>query len=399
MAKAKQRTWQWFQQQTEPGRYCDGGGLYLQVSASGGRSWCYRYMQNGRSHQMGLGPEDLLSLSEAREAAREQRRLLKIQGVDPLKARSKKRQDDQLEAARSVTFEDCARRYIDAHRASWRNEKHAKQWTSTLETYAFPILGSLPVSAIERDLVLRVLEPIWRDKPETASRIRGRLESVLDYAKASGLRDGENPARWKGNLKTLLPSRRKLQPTKHLAALPYRNVPAFMAELREREGIGARAIEFIVLTAVRHSEARLARWDEFDLEARVWTIPGYRMKAGKEFRVALSDAAVALLARLQRMVRNPFVFPGARDGRPLSHKPLWTLMTELRPGITAHGFRSSFRDWAAEETHFQNHVVEMALAHSISSGVEKAYRRGDLFDKRRELMEAWAHYCGSAGHA
>jgi integrase len=399
MAKAKQRSWQSFQNETKPGRYGDGGGLYLQISASGGRSWAFRYMLNGKSHQMGLGPEDLLSLSEAREAAREKRKLLKIHGVDPLEARRKQRLDAQLEAARSVTFEDCARRFIAAHSPAWRNERHTEQWRTTLATYVYPKIGHLPVSSIDVALVLQVLEPIWERIPESASRVRGRIEAILNWAHTSGFRTGENPAQWRGRLSNLLAPHRKLKAVKHHSALPYRDLPDFMAQLRKCEGLGARALELIILTNLRNKEGRLGTWDEIDLEARIWTIPAERMKAEKEFRVPLSTAALAVLAQLPRMAGSPYLFPGAVDGRPISEMPLRDVRNALRKGLTTHGFRSSFRDWSAETTQFPNHVAEMAMAHEIPSAVEKAYRRGDLFEKRRELMEAWARYCGSAGRA
>jgi integrase len=400
MPKAEQRSWTWFKTRTRTGRYGDGGGLYLQISAGGGRSWAFRYMHEGRSRQMGLGPADLLSLAEARERAREARRTLKIDGLDPLEVRRKKRQDGQLEAARGITFEDAARRYIADHEKGWRSAKSPAQWKASLEMYAFPILRRLPVSAIDLALVLQVLEPIWRDKPETASRIRGRIERILDWSKVRGFRTGDNPARWRGHLDNLLSSRRKLKPVEHYPALSYRDIPAFMAQLRAREGVAARALEWTILTAVRHGqEARWTHWDEMDLQNRKWTVPASRMKGHKLHTVPISERCLAILAGLPRILGSELVFPGSKDGQPISEMPIRAVLSELRPGVTIHGMRSSFRDWAAETTNCPNHVVEMALAHTISNAVESSYRRGDLFEKRRELMEAWAAYCGSADRA
>lgn len=370
-----------------PGMHADGGGLYLQVQGAG-RSWVFRYSRNGKQRYMGLGSTSAITLAEAREAARDARRLL-AQGTDPLDARNSQREAAEIEVkkTKAITFDQAAEQYITTHEASWRNPKHRQQWTNTLATYASPIIGKLPVAAIDRELVLRVIEPLWSTKTETANRVRGRIEAVLDWAKVRGYRDGDNPAQWRGNLAHALPAKSKVRRVQHHPALPYSDLPKFMRALRVREGIAARALEFTILTSARTEEVLRTRWDELD-EA-VWTIPASRMKASKPHRVPLSGAALAVLQSLPRL--NEWVFPGARG--PLSNMAMLNVLRRMGAGVTAHGFRSTFRDWAAECTAFPNHVVEQALAHSIGSAVEAAYRRGDLFDKRRELMTAWAAYC------
>lgn len=378
---------------TDPGRYAVGDGAYLQIAAGGTKSWVFRYQRDGKARHMGLGPFDLVTLAEAREKARDARRLL-LNGTDPLEAKATKRRQASLAAAQSVTFKHSAERYIASHAAGWRNPKHKAQWTATLEAYAFPVFGDVPVQAVDVGLITKVLEPIWATKSETASRVRGRIEAVLDWAKARGYRDGENPARWRGHLDKLLPARRKVRKVEHHAALPYVEMPDFMAALRQREGAAARALEFAILTAGRTGEVIGAKWCEIDLEACMWTIPASRMKAGREHRVPLSDRAIDILQGLALENGNEFVFAGAREKQALSNMAL--LMTLRRMGrddLTVHGFRSSFRDWAAEQTRYPNEVVEMALAHSVSNAVEAAYRRGDLFDKRRRLMADWVAFC------
>jgi integrase len=379
----------------KPGMYCDGGGLWLRVSSPTARSWVFRYMLNHRSHEMGLGKYPEITLAEARERAAEARRL-KAHGNDLLAARDAQRAALAVEAARAVTFKDAAERYIKAHRAGWKNAKHIWQWSATLQTYAYPVIGPLHVQVVDTGLVLKVLEPIWTVKPETAGRLRGRIESVLDWARVRGYRDGENPARWRGHLDHLLPARSKVRKVEHLAALPYSELPAFMTALREREAVAARALEFAILTAARTGEVIGARWDEISLHEKVWIVPGARMKAGKEHRVPLSAPALAVLGKLEKVRDGEFVFPG--DWRAmLSNMALLMLLRRMgRHDLTAHGFRSTFRDWAAERTGFPGEVVEMALAHAVGSKVEAAYRRGDLFDKRRKLMDAWADCCGRA---
>jgi integrase len=375
------------------GYYGDGGGLFLQVSRYGTKSWVFRFKANGRLREMGLGSLDTYSLAEARERARNCRKL-RDEGKDPIEERNAARLAVKLDAAKVMTFKECADRYIASHKAGWRNAKHAAQWPSTLGTYVYPIFGSLPVNAIDVALVMKTLEPIWVAKPETASRVRGRVESVLDWATSRGYRQGENPARWRGHLENLLPKKTKVRRIEHHAALPYREIAAFVAELRPQEGIAARALEFAILTATRTGEVIGARWDELDLADRLWTIPAERMKADKEHRVPLSDAAIATLEDLQRTRHGDYVFPGGRAGRPISNMAMTMTLRRMGRGeLTVHGFRSSFRDWAAERTGFPAEVAEMALAHAVSDKVEAAYRRGDLFQKRRQLMDAWARYC------
>ncbi len=376
---------------TERGRYADGGNLYLQISQWGTKSWILRYMQNGKARTMGLGDLATFSLSEARQRARAMRQLL-ADGIDPLQKRREAQQMAKIEAARTVTFKEAASRYISAHDKSWRNEKHRYQWNATVLEYACGFIGGMDVAEIETNDILRVLEPIWTTKPDTAERLRGRLEAVIDWATARKLRTGDNPARWKGHLKHLLPE--KKNGTEHYAALPWGEMPAFMAELRAVDSISARALEFTILTAARTGETLGAQWDEIDFDAKVWTIPGARMKAGREHRVPLCDGALKLLKGLSREHGNPYVFPGARRGRGLSN--LAMLMTLRRMGYgqyTVHGFRSSFRDWAAEQTNFPREIAEACLAHTIGTAVERSYRRGDFFEKRRRLMDAWASYC------
>jgi integrase len=379
-----------------PGYYGDGGNLYFRVADGGTRGWIFRFAVRGRTRDMGLGAYPDVSLTTARELATACRRTV-ADGLDPIEVRKERRAAIRVEAAKAMTFDDCARAYIAAHEAGWRNAKHRQQWTNTLATYASPVFGKLPVQAIDTGLVMKAIEPLWTTKPETASRVRGRIEAILDWAKVRGYRTGENPARWRGHLDHLLPAKAKVRKVQHHAALPYAKIGAFMVALREQAGSGARALEFLVLTATRTSETLGATWDEFDLRARLWTIPPERMKAGREHRVPLSNAAMAILGGMQAIRNGPYVFPGARQGRPLSEMALLMLLRRMGHGdITAHGFRSAFRDWAAERTTFPREVAEMALAHAIPDAVEAAYRRGDLFDKRRKLMDAWAAYCAKA---
>ena len=374
--------------QSKPGCYADGGGLYLQVSAFGTKAWLFRFMRDGRARKMGLGPVHTVTLAMAREKATNCRRQL-LDEIDPIEARKSRRTKARLETARAMTFRQCAESYIKAHRAGWKNDKHAAQWPSTLAAYVYPVFGELPVAAIDTALVVKTLEPIWTEKPETAGRVRGRIESVLDWAAARGYRDGENPARWKGHLQNLLPAKSKVARVNHHAALPYAEHPAFMADLRARDGVGARALEFAILSATRTTETIEARWNEIDLKAKVWTIPAERMKAGREHRVPLSTRAVEILEVLPREAEHVFI----ADNK--SKALLATLKRMGRGDLTAHGFRSTFRDWAAETTAYPAEVVEMALAHTIKDKAEAAYRRGDLFEKRRRLMADWAGYCAA----
>ena len=381
------------------GMYGDGGGLYLQVTegadGSPRKSWLFRYAVGGRERQMGLGPLNDVPLAEARAraiSAREMRRAEK----DPLAEREALRAQNCLQMAKTMSFDDCATAYITAHRAGWRNAKHGSQWVNTVGAYCSPVIGTLPVQAIDVGLVMKVVEPIWTTKPETASRVRGRIERILDWAKVRGYRDGDNPARWRGHLDHLLPARGKVRRVKHHAALPYAEMPAFMAELKSRDAVAARALEFAILTATRTGEVIGAKWDEIDLQNRVWTIPAERMKAGREHRTPLSDDALRILKHVSGSRSNDYVFPGNRR-TALSNMALLMLLRRMnRRDITAHGFRSTFRDWAEEQTDASRAVAEMALAHTIGNSVEAAYRRGDLFEKRRRLMVQWSRFCAGA---
>ena len=375
------------------GLYGDGGGLYLHINGRGAKSWTFRFMLRGRAREMGLGPVHAVSLAAARQKAA-QCRALQLQGIDPIEQRNTLSRIAEVEAAHLMTFEQCAKGYIKAHEASWCHAKHHEQWTNSLIRYVSPVFGSLPVRTVDVALVMKVLEPIWTTKPETAVRVRGRIETVLDWAKVRGFRDGDNPARWRGHLSNLLPKRSKLRPVKHYAALPYGEIGHFMSDLRSRDGVAAAALEFLILTAARTSEVIGARWNEIDWAARMWTIPASRMKGAREHRVPLSPAALAILDRM-KACGGEFIFPSSASGRGLWNMALLKQLKRMgRDDITAHGFRSSFRDWAAERTNFPSEVAEMALAHVVRSKVEAAYRRGDLFDKRRKLMDAWAAYCG-----
>jgi integrase len=379
-----------------PGYYSDGGGLFLQISRYGTASWVFRYRVTGRLREMGLGSLDTIGLADARERARKAREQ-RLDGLDPIEVRKSSRLAARLDVAKADTFKDCAKRYIAAYQPGWRNSKHAAQWGATLESYVYPVFGDLSVQAVDVGLVLKAIEPIWTTKPETASRVRGRIESILDWATAREYRKGENPARWRGHLENLLPARAKVRRVEHHAALPYPEIGAFMAELQQQEGIASRALEFAILTAARTGEVIGARWDEINIAARLWTIPAERMKGAREHRVPLSNAALTIVERISESRQGDFVFPGGNAGRPLSNMAFLMLLRRMgRSDLTAHGFRSSFRDWAAERTNFPAEVAEMALAHVVSGKVEAAYRRGDLFQKRRQLAEAWAKFCAAA---
>lgn len=377
---------------TKPGLYSDGGGLYLQITKAGVKSWLFRYMRNGKARGMGLGPLHTISLAEARTRALACRKQI-LDGGDPLETKEAKQASQKASEAKKKSFMECADSYIEAHRSGWKNEKHAAQWESTLETYAEPIFGTLPVAAIDTALVMKVLEPIWTTKTETATRVRGRIESVLDWATVRGYRSGENPARWKGHLDHLLPKRSKVQKVVHHPALPYADAPAFMKALRTHGGTAPLAFEFLILTATRTNEAINARWDEFDMTNRVWTIPAGRMKAEKEHRVPLSRAAIDILKAQQMDSEGDYVFPGQRNGSPLSNMVFLQLLKRMeRTDITAHGFRSTFRDWVGETTQYPREVAEAALAHTVKNKAEAAYARGDLFAKRAKMMQDWADY-------
>lgn len=395
------------------GRYAVGGvdGLHLRV-LGGSRSWVLRIAVGSRvgrdgstsvhRRDVGLGSYPEVTLAEARDRARELRKQVR-DGVDPVLKRREAKVQSALETAKAKTFEDCADAYIDANRAGWKNEKHVQQWKNTLATYAYPKFGRLPVASIDTGMVLEVLQQpvgtagqtLWLNKTETASRLRGRIESILDWATFRGYRQGNNPARWKGHLEHELPARNKVQKVEHHAALPYAEIAAFMAELRLKVGVSARALEFAILTAARSREVRGATWSEIDLEAQVWTIPGERMKAGKEHRVPLANDVITLLKALPREEGVDQVFLAPKGGQ-LSDMALTAVLRRMgRNGLTQHGFRSTFRDWAGETTTYPREVCEHALAHRLADGVEAAYQRGDLLAKRAGLMSDWATYCST----
>jgi integrase len=382
------------------GYLSDGGGLFLAITATGSKSWVFRFRVGGRLREMGLGPLHTVSLAEAREKALTCRKL-RLDAKDPIETRRNERIAARLEAARGMTFGECAQAYVAAHKSAWHNAKHAKDVPASLAAYATPVLGGLPVQAIDTALVVRVLEPIWQTRTETASRVRARIEAILDWARVRGYRDGENPARWRGHLENLLPKKSKVRRVAHHIALPYAEIGEFMSELRQQQGTAARALEFTVLSAARSGEVIGSRWSEFDLEARLWVISGERMKAGKEHRVPLSDAAVAILRQMAAVRQGEFVFSGLRAGKPIGHSGMIKTLRRMgRDSLTAHGFRSSFRTWAAEQTRYPREVIELSLAHAIGSAVEAAYHRSDLIDMRRQLADAWARYCeGPAAYA
>jgi integrase len=407
-----------------PGRYGDGDGLVLFVKPNGQRFWTFRYSIGGKAHEMGLGPasgKGAISLKEARERAETPRRHRR-EGRDPLAVQAAeeaaRKAAEQAAAARSKTFREVAELYIGAHEASWRNAKHRQQWQNTLATYVFPIMGDLPVGEVDTSEVMCVLEPIWTKRPETASRVRMRIEAVLDYGRSRGWRSGENPARWRGHIANLLPRRAKVRRVEHHPALAWQEVGSFMAELRGQEGCAALALQFAILTGGRTGEVVGARWPEIDMQQAVWTIPPERMKAAREHRVPLSEAALAILSRMAPF-RNPdrgdWVFPGPQPGRPLSNMAMLMLLRRMnkapegqpprwrdaRTGepVTAHGFRSTLRSWAEERTNYGREVAEAALAHAIKDKTEAAYQRGDLFEKRRRLMDDWATFCAGPAPA
>jgi len=367
---------------TKYGRHADGGGLYLSISPNGGRRWVFLFRWHVKPTEIGFGSARDVTLARARELASQARGKL-AEGINPKDARR---------SSEGATFGECADRVIEAMQSSWRNTKHAAQWKMTLRDYAAP-LRRLPADTITTEDVLSVLKPLWNDKPETASRLRGRIERVLDAAKAQGLRSGENPARWRGHLDQLLPRRLRLTRGHH-AAMKYAELPAFMRDLQSRKATAAMALEFAILTAARSGEVLGARWQEFELDRAMWAVPATRMKAGREHRVPLSRPALKIAKAMHEARDGDFVFPGQKPGKPLSVMALEKVLRRMKiDSVTVHGFRSAFRDWAAECTNFTNEVCEAALAHVIENKAEAAYRRGDLFEKRRKLMEAWGNYC------
>ena len=374
------------------GTHRDGGGLLFNTYPARTASWSLDIRDSGKRHNVGIGGYPSVSLKAAREKADTLKGQLRWEGINPLAAK----REGKARRIACPTFAAAAQRYIEAHKAAWKNPKHAAQWGATLSTYAYPKFGDLSVSAVETAHVLEALEPIWATKPETASRLRGRIESILDYAKAHKWRQGENPAAWKGHLSLTLPARSKVRKVEHHAALPWRETATFMATLRQQAGVGSLALQFAILTAGRSGEIRGMTWDEVDLDEAVWAIPAGRMKAKREHRVPLSEPALLIL-RQMAVGRAPgqLIFPGQRPGRSLSDMSLTAVLRRMKRGaLTAHGFRSSFRDWASETTTYPNELLEMALAHVVGSKTEAAYRRGDMFERRRRLMADWADYCG-----
>jgi integrase len=378
---------------SKPGLYADGGNLYLKVDDGGAKSWIFRRDIGGRTRKYGLGPTHTVSLADARKRAEEARRMLDA-GVDPREAKRAERAAAAVADAKAITFDKAVAAYIESRKAGWKNAKHAAQWAATLKTYASPHFGKLPVAAIDTGMVMRALGPIWTTKTETAGRVRGRIERVLDWAKVHGYRDGPNPAQWHGHLDHLLPARSKVRRVEHHAALPYAELPAFMIDLRKREAIAARAMEFCILTATRTSETLDATWDEFDIPNQLWTIPEARMKGGVLHKVPLSNRAVAIIEAMRQVSTGKFVFPGHRPGRALSNMAMLTVLRRMkRDNITVHGFRSSFRDWATEVAKVREVVAEAALAHGVKDKSEAAYRRATYLDERVSVMQRWANYC------
>lgn len=376
-----------------PGMHAVGGvtGLYLKVVPSGARSWILRQKVGSKRRDMGLGGFPEATLSDALEAARKARQQVR-EGVDPILSRQQAHSALLAQQAAAVTFEKAAKDFMEARGEGWSNAKHRAQWGSTLQTYVYPFIGDLLVSDITLPQVLAVLRPIWKSRTETASRVRGRIEQVLDWCTVQGFRKGDNPARWRGHLDKVLAKPSKIAETQHHKALPIGDMPAFMARLRLQQGTGARALEFAILTAARSGEVRGAQWKEIDLKAAMWTVPEGRKKSGKEHRAPLSSAAVALLQALPRS--GSFVFPALRGDKPLSDMTLSAVLRRMEVEAVPHGFRSTFRDWVAERTNYPSDLAEMALAHTIGDKVEAAYRRGDMLDRRREMMQAWSDFAG-----
>lgn len=375
----------------KPGKYEDGGGLRLVVSQAGAKKWVLRYTINGKRREMGLGSYSTVSLAHARDKALKSRQQAS-DGIDPIEAR-------QVEETKIPTFTSCAANYIRAHRRGWKNSKHARQWVRTLKTYARPVIGKKQVDVIITEDILKILSPIWTTKTETAKRVQGRIESVLDYAAAHKYCDSLNPARWRGHLDKLLPKPSRVKTVTHHPAMPYPDLSNFMSDLEQNSSISSQALQFLILTATRTSEVINATWTEIDSGKGIWTIPPHRMKARREHRVPLSDKAMQILNTVPRINENPYIFPGSRFNKPLSNMALLQLMRGMGFGVNGnngdyvpHGFRSSFRDWSGEVSSFPRDVAEMALAHVIANKTEAAYRRGDLFNKRTEMMQEWADY-------
>jgi len=374
------------------GWYPDGKGLYLQVSNAGSKSWVYRYQVNGKEKRHGLGSLLAVSLVRARKAA-EHCRQLRSEQIDPIEHKRKLELDKQLKVARAITFKECALAYIESHKAGWRNRKHESQWRNTLDTYAYPVIGHLSVQDIDTSLVMEVIEPIWFTKTETASRIRQRIENILDWAKVRGHRIGENPALWRGHLEKLLPKRTKVQKVKHHNAMPYTEIPDYFRSLRIIDTLAAKTLAFTILTASRTGEARGALKSEINKKEKLWNIPDDRMKSGRPHRVPLNTECLRILKEAENYQRDSFVFPALTKKKPISDAALLKLLKQTHPDLTVHGFRSTFRDWCAEMTAYPRELAESALAHTLKDQTEAAYQRGDMLEKRRKLMDAWSDYC------
>lgn len=379
-----------------PGKYNDGGGLWLEVKPTGNRRWFFRCTVNGQRREPGIGPYPDTSLAQARNRAKALRELVS-KGLDPLNL------PPEPEKVIIPTFTQAAARFIRSHRRTWSNPKHARQWAATIRTYAKPIIGNMPVDQIDVQDVLKCLNPIWQKIPETAKRVQGRIENILDWAIAHKYRPAPNPAAWRGNLAQILPRKTKVAAVRHQPAMPFAQVPAFIQGLRDQDSVSALALQFLIRTACRTQEVLEAEWSEIDLEARIWKIPAARMKARREHEVPLTDACLEILAKAPRLANNPYIFPGVRPGRPLANMALLMAMRKRGHGVggdksdaVPHGFRSSFRDWAGETTPHARDTVEMALAHVIPNHTERAYRRGTMLDKRRKLMEDWSNYIDRA---
>ena len=372
---------------TKFGSYPDGGGLYLQVSKTGAKSWFFRYQVSGKGRKKGLGPYPTTTLVMARGAAHDCQ-VLRDQGIDPIQYEQQKKIEEELKAGRAKTFRYCAEKYIESHKAEWSNAKHEYQWTQSLSAYAYPFIGQIPVQDVDVGLVLEVLEPIWHTKTETATRVRQRMETILDWATARNYRSGVNSALWKGHLDKILPKPTKIRKVKHHPALPYIDTPEYFRGLRETETLAAKTLAFIILTATRGGEARCARWEE--IGGDIWIIPAERMKSRRPFRVPLSNEALNILEEVKPMERGGMVFPGSRI--PISDTSVRKLLKQTYPDLTTHGFRSSFRDWCAERSNYSREVAEAALSHILRDKTEAAYQRGDLIEKRARLMNAWEQY-------
>jgi len=376
----------------DPGWYPDGNGLYLQVSKTGTKSWVYRYKSSGKEKRAGLGGLSTLTLAGARNSAKNCRKQ-RSEGKDPIEFKREQKAKIALNQVKSITFKECALSYIESHKVSWKNQKHEAQWRNTLETYAFPFIGHVSVKDIDVGLVMKVLEPIWPTKTETATRVRQRIENVLDWAKVRKYRTGENPALWRGHLDKLLPKPSKVQKVKHFKAMPYTDVPNYFRKLRTTNTVAAKALAFTILTATRSNEAREANWSEIDLKSGIWTIPDERMKSDRTHRVPLSKEAIAILKEVETFKIDNRVFPGLKKNKSITDAALLKHLKISHSDLTVHGFRSSFRDWCAEITNYPREIAESALAHTLKDKTEAAYQRGDMFIKRQKLMNAWANHC------